>query len=82
MKETTLLILIICMGSFTNVFSQKGSIELTFAAVNNSQYVLLDSVYVENLTQGGDTIIYAPQSTLVLEYVSGIHNGPMLAFNK
>lgn len=72
MKKTTFLILMICMGIITNLFCQKASIELTFAAVNNSQYVLLDSIYVENLTQGGDTTIYAPQSILVLEYVSGI----------
>ena len=73
MKKTTFLILIICMGIIANVFSQKGSIELTFAAVSNTQYVLLDSVYVENLTQGGDTTIYAPNSSLVIENV-GIYD--------
>ncbi len=69
MKKTTFLILIICMGIVTFTFSQKASITLTFTAVNNAQYVLLDSVYIENLTQGGDTTIYAPQSSLVIENV-------------
>ena len=49
------------------VFGQKASIELTFTAVNNSQIVLPNSVYVENLTQGGDTTIYTPETKLELE---------------
>ncbi len=55
MKKISLLIPVFCIGLLTNVFSQKASIELTFTAVNNTQYVLPDSINVENLTQGGDT---------------------------
>lgn len=82
MKKISLLIPVFCIGLLTNVFSQKASIELTFTAVNNSQIILLDSVYVENLTQGGDTTIYAPETKLELEYVAGIDDWPGLAFNK
>lgn len=54
MKSKTLL-LILALGFIISVFSQKPSLELTFTAVDNGQYVALDSVLIENLTQGGDT---------------------------
>ena len=57
---------------FANTFSQKPVIELTFTADNNGQYVSLDSILIRNLTQGGDTMLYAPDTILVLEYISGI----------
>ena len=87
MKKITLstvmiTIIVLIFGLSVNTFSQKASIELTFTAVNNMQYVLPDSIYVENLTQGGDTKIYAPETKLELEHVSGIHDTPTLAFNK
>lgn len=69
------LFLILVLGLFLNSFSQS-SIELSFTAVDNSQYVLLDSIYIENLTQGGDTTIYAPESSLVID-VLGINDMPI-----
>jgi uncharacterized protein (TIGR02145 family) len=40
--------------------------ELTFSAKYEDQPVSLDSIFIENLTQGGDTIIYSPDTVLVL----------------
>jgi len=48
------------------------TMELTFTAQYNGQSVPLDSIYIENLTQGGDTTLYAPNTTLVLDYLTGI----------
>ena len=48
------------------------TMELTFTAQNSGQSVPLDSIYIENLTQGGDTTLYAPDTVLVLDYVTSI----------
>jgi len=48
------------------------TMELTFTAQYNGQSVALDSIYIENLTQGGDTTLYAPDTLLVLDYVTSI----------
>jgi uncharacterized protein (TIGR02145 family) len=42
------------------------TIELTFTAVNNANYVQLDSIKVMNRTQGGEAMIYWPDTTLVV----------------
>ena len=52
--------------------AQRPTMELTFTAENNGQYVPLDSIFIENLTQGGDTTLYAPDTVLVLDYVTSI----------
>ncbi len=48
------------------------AMELTFTAQYNGQTVPLDSIYIENLTQGGDTTLYEPDTVLILDYVTGI----------
>lgn len=52
----------------------QNTLELTFTALDNGQYVPLDSIFVENLTQGGDTTLYSPDTILVLAYTTGIDN--------
>jgi len=71
MKTKTLLS-VLALGISLSTFSQKPTMELTFTAQNQGQYVPLDSIFIENLTQGGDTILYAPDTVLVLDYVTGI----------
>jgi len=71
MKTKTLLS-VLALGISLSTFSQKPTMELTFTAQNNGQYVPLDSIFIENLTQGGDTILYAPDTVLLLDYVTGI----------
>jgi uncharacterized protein (TIGR02145 family) len=53
------------------VYAQKPSMTLIFSGDNNGQHVALNSILVENLTQGGDTTLYAPDTVLVLDYVAG-----------
>ena len=56
---------------FAGAFGQKPIIELTFTANFYGQNILLDSILIENLTQGGDTILYAPDTSLILGYPVG-----------
>ncbi|MCD4729174.1 MAG: T9SS type A sorting domain-containing protein [Bacteroidales bacterium] len=65
---------ILTFGLIVSAFSQKPTIELSFTAINNGQYVILDSILIENLTLGGDTTLYAPDSVLALEYNTGFND--------
>ena len=68
--KTKIFLSVLALGLIVSAFSQKPTMELTFTAENNGQYVPLDSILIENLTQGGDTILYAPDTVLMLYYVS------------
>ena len=72
MKTKTLLS-ILALGLIVSAFGQKPTMELTFTAENSGQYVPMDSILIENLTQGGDTTLYAPDTVLVLDYTTGIN---------
>ena len=63
MKNILLLLIINAIGQNTVV--------LTFTADNNAAYVQLDSIKIMNRTQGGDTIVYWPDTTLSLEINPG-----------
>jgi len=52
-------------------YSQKQTLELTFTAVDSATYVQLDSIKIMNRTQGGDTVLYWPDTLLSL-YCVGI----------
>jgi len=73
MKTQTLLS-VLAFGLIVNAFSQKPTMELTFTADNNGQYVPLDSIFIENLTQEGDTTLYAPDTVLSVEYSTGVND--------
>ena len=51
------------------LYSQRSTFELTFTAENNGLYVQLDSIKVMNRTQGGDTVLYWPDTVLSIYYV-------------
>jgi len=70
--RTKILLSIIIIVLFVNVFGQNITMELTFTAVDNAQNVPLDSIFIENLTQGGDTMLYAPDTILFIDYMIGI----------
>ncbi len=55
-----------------NVFGQNPVMEFAFTAIDNTTYVQLDSIKVMNRTQGNDTVLYWPDTVLVLDYMSGI----------
>jgi uncharacterized protein (TIGR02145 family) len=56
----------------TGAMAQKAAMTLTFTADNNAQHLPLNSILIENLTQGGDTTLYAPDTALVLDYITGM----------
>ncbi len=69
MKKITLLI----VASFI-VFTaiSQNTIELTFTAVDSATHIQLDSIKVMNRTHGGDTVLYWPDTVLVLDYQVGL----------
>ena len=66
--KTRILLSILAFGLIVSTFGQKATMELTFTAQQDGQHVPLDSITIENLTQGGDTTLFAPDTVLVLEY--------------
>lgn len=66
------------------VYGQRPSVTLTFTADENGQHVPLNSILIENLTREVDTILYAPDTLLVVDYLVGvleINNAEGKAFN-
>lgn len=55
-----------------STYGQKPTITLTFTANNNNQHVPLNSIFIENLSRGCDTTLFAPDTMLVLNYVLDI----------
>ena len=71
--KTKFIFSILALGFFINAFGQRNTLELTFTAINNALNVQLDSIKVMNLNQNNDTILYWPDTVLVLDYQVGIH---------
>ncbi len=64
-----------------NSFAQKDVIRLTFTAIDIAGHIQLDSIKVMNRTQGGDTVLFWPDTVLSLNYfgITEINN-PQEAF--
>ncbi len=69
-KLLSMLALVLAISAF----GQNATMKLTFTAENSSLYVPLDSILIVNVTQDMDTMLYAPDTVLVLDYVSGIED--------
>ena len=78
--KTKILPTVFMIGMIINAVAQNPVINLTFTAENNGQYVPLDSIHIENLTQGEDTSLYAPDTVLTMDYITNIGDG--LSLNK
>ncbi|MCX6233728.1 MAG: hypothetical protein NT175_03245 [Bacteroidetes bacterium] len=65
MKIKITLLLILSIASMT-AFGQRPTIELTFSTIDSASYVQLDSIKVMNRTQGGDTVLYYPDTVLTI----------------
>jgi uncharacterized protein (TIGR02145 family) len=66
-----ILLIVLLIGMIMGTYAQKPTITLTFTAGKNGQYIPLDSILIGNLTLGGDTTLYAPDTLLVLDYLTG-----------
>jgi len=69
-KISTMMALILVASL---IAAGQNTIELTFTAENNGQYVTLDSIFVKNLT-GGDAVTLYPNDTSLLLIITGINN--------
>ena len=79
MKTKTLLS-VLAFGLIISAFGQT-TMELTFTAEDNGQNIPINSILIENLTQGGDTTLYAPDTVLVLDYVTSINENEIIRDN-
>jgi len=71
-RKAKVLLSIIVFGFFVNTFGQKPAITLTFNANKYGQQVPLNSILIKNLTQGVDTTLYAPDTVLILDYITSV----------
>ncbi len=67
--KTKVLLTVIMSTIMFNALGQKSDINLTFTAVDSADYVQLDSIKIMNRTQGGDTVLYYPDTVLSLYFV-------------
>ncbi len=74
MKAQLSIILFMFNISMT-ALSQNSDIELIFTADNNGAYVQIDSIRIMNRTQGGDTVLFWPDTVLWIYHV-GMHENP------
>ena len=58
---------------FISAFGQKPTLELTFTAIDSAAYIQPDSIKVMNRTQGGNTVLYWPDTVLNLFYVGNYY---------
>ena len=68
--KTRILLLFLVSGIVLGTMGQN-TIDLTFTAVKNAAYVQLDSIKVMNRSQGGESTIYYPDTTLSIEISPG-----------
>ncbi|MBU2652244.1 MAG: hypothetical protein KKA81_15045 [Bacteroidetes bacterium] len=73
MKYSTLLAGIL-IGISATGFSQEPLIMLTFTADSNQYHVDIDSLYIKNLSKDCDTILYAPDTILLLDYITKLQD--------
>ncbi len=72
MRIHPLLFLLCLIGS--GCLQAQSTVTLTFTAIFNGLHQPLDSITILNLTQGGDTMLYGPDTLLVLHSNVGIPN--------
>lgn len=66
--KTKILLTVLALGLMISATGQRATIELTFTAENNGQWVPLDSILIENLTRNTDTTLYDPDTVLALVF--------------
>jgi uncharacterized protein (TIGR02145 family) len=68
------LTLVLATLLLTSSFAQKSIITLKFTANNNNQHVPMNDILIENLTQGSEIRLFAPDTLIVLDIITGIDN--------
>ncbi len=75
--KSTILLCLLALTTINNVICQKFTVDLTFTSEYNNQHLPIDSISIENLTQGADTMLYAPDTILSLECITGVIDKPI-----
>ena len=68
------LLLLCLLASTLSYVTAQTTIHLTFTAEVNGNHQPLDSIMIQNLTQGGDTTLYGTDTVLVLDHGIGIED--------
>ena len=71
LMKIKIILSVVMLAVMASAYGQKPTIELTFTAVDSASYVQLDSIRVMNRTQGGDSVIYWPDTTITMEIDPG-----------
>ncbi len=77
-----ILFSILMIGMVMGTQAQKPTMTLTFTAEINGQHVPLNSILIENLTQGGDTTLFAPDTVLIMDYITGVSENKKIGENE
>lgn len=67
-RRTIYLVAILTLGILVSASGQD-TIQLSYTAKYNQKHLPLDSIRIMNLTQGTDTMLYAPDTVLLVEYI-------------
>lgn len=70
--KINLPLLVFTLLFLNGVSGQRSPFQLIFSAIDSSAYVQVDSIRIINRTQGADTILYWPDTTLLLDYQVGM----------
>ncbi len=74
MRKIHLPLLILLKLALAGTLMSQATIQLTLTGEVNGNHQPLDSVIIENLTQGGDTTLYGTDTVLVLDHGIGIED--------
>ncbi len=67
-QQINTFMLALSFGIFAGAFGQS-TITFTFTGINNLDHFKLDSIKVKNLTQSCDTVLFYPDTVLIVYYV-------------
>jgi hypothetical protein len=67
-----IVITILIFGFIAQVLGQRTDINLSFTCDQTNTIYKLDSIKVVNMSQGGYTMLYSPDTILSLDYIDGV----------
>jgi uncharacterized protein (TIGR02145 family) len=73
MKKTLTLTVALLLSITTYLLGNSGLIMLGFAGAFEGEPLPLDSILVQNMTKGWDTMLYAPDNYIILDIITGVH---------
>lgn len=76
MKKTLPITIALLLTVMTNLQGSNTSIMLGFAASFGGETIALDSILIQNLTKGCDTMLYAPNNYIMLDITTEVNENP------